>query len=231
MNQLRLHRRWRSCAMRSGRSAKARMSSSAGGIGTPRAIAMSGEECQPAGCDFPIGPQGDDVGTSAQNGVVVSLHDRVGADFNSEDGREIPQPVDQPCLAVGEVPERQRVESAQKCPADAPAEAVIHPFLSFLDVCAARQTHGSPLLTLLTADSWKVPRKTRRKMGVQVLPVASNRYGNPIRPYTPSARAVMIPGPSSEGSGGLLQAVPAVMPGAVRSGGIRVLMLSAFGLV
>ena len=57
----------------------------------------------------------------------------------------------------------ERVESIQKCPADAPAEAVIHPFLSLLDVFAARQSHGSPLSIFLTANSWKVPRKNTKK--------------------------------------------------------------------
>jgi hypothetical protein len=71
----------------------------------------------------------------------------------------MPQSVDKPPFAVGEIPPREHVKSRQKCPADAPAKTVIYTFLSLLDVYAARQTHGSLLSIPLTANSWKVPRK------------------------------------------------------------------------
>jgi hypothetical protein len=51
-----------------------------------------------------------------------------------------------------------RVESIQECPADAPAEAVIHAFLSLMDIFASWQSHGPPLSLLLMANSWKVLR-------------------------------------------------------------------------
>ena len=51
-------------------------------------VAMAWEECQPAYRHFPIRPFGDNVGTSAQDAVVVSGQNSVGADFNGENGRK-----------------------------------------------------------------------------------------------------------------------------------------------
>ena len=108
-------------------------------------ITMPGEENQPAGCNFPIGPQGNDVGTGAQNGVVVGLQDGVCTDLDGENGGEKSQPVDDPCFAMGEISERKLVESAEERPPDTPTIAVIHSFFSILHVSAAWQSHDPPL--------------------------------------------------------------------------------------
>ena len=42
------------------------------------------------------------------------LHDGVSADLDGENGGETPQPVDKPCLAVGEVAACKWVESIQE---------------------------------------------------------------------------------------------------------------------
>jgi hypothetical protein len=110
---------------------------------------MPGKECQPAARHLPIGPEGNDIGTRAQNRVVVVRQDGIGTDFDGKDGGKMPQPLDQPCFAVGKISLGQWVEAIEERPPDAPAEAVIHPFLPFLDIFAARQSHGSPLLNAI----------------------------------------------------------------------------------
>jgi hypothetical protein len=94
-------------------------------------------------------------------------HDGIGADLDGKNSGEMPKPVDYPGFAVREVAVRERVVSIQECPADTPAEAVIHSFLTVFDIFAARQSHGSPPQTCLTANSWKVPKKYYKLMGVQ----------------------------------------------------------------
>ena len=49
---------------------------------------MFGEESEPTGSDLVIGPEGDDIGTDAEDGVIVIFEDGEGADFDSEDSGE-----------------------------------------------------------------------------------------------------------------------------------------------
>lgn len=110
------------------------------------------EEGQPAGSDFAIGPGGDDVGAGAQDGVIVIIHDGVGADFDGEDSGELVQPVDEPRFTVGEVALRDGVETGEKSAADTPAEAVVDPFFTIFDVSAAWESHGSPRFTITNGE-------------------------------------------------------------------------------
>jgi hypothetical protein len=43
---------------------------------------------------------------------------------------------------VAKMPASYRIVHTEKCPADAPAETVKDAFLSFLNVCAAGESHG-----------------------------------------------------------------------------------------
>lgn len=61
------------------------------------------EESEPAFGNFLIGPGGEDIGASAQDGVVVVIHDGISANIDSENGGEEFQSIDQPFFAVGEV--------------------------------------------------------------------------------------------------------------------------------
>jgi hypothetical protein len=106
---------------------------------------MLRKELQPASSHLAVGPTGSDIRAGTEDSVIMIPHNGVGADLYSEDGSEMLQAVDKPCLTVGEVPACERIESTQESPADAPAEAVIYTFLSFLDIFAARQCHNSPL--------------------------------------------------------------------------------------
>ena len=110
------------------------------------------EEGEPTGGDFPIGPGGDEVGAKAQDGMVVIHHDGVGADLDGENGGEIAQAAGDPDFTVGKIAAREGVESIEESAADASAEAVIDTFLSFLDIFAAWQGHGSPLSICLMAN-------------------------------------------------------------------------------
>jgi hypothetical protein len=146
--------------------------SSIGGRGCSLFAAATGrEESQPATGDFAIGPGGEDVGAGVQNGVRVSGHDGVSTDIDGENGCEMLQPVDHPSLAVGEISAGKRIESTKKRAADAPDKAMIKAFFPFLDILAARQTHGSPLFNMSNGDSMKSAKKKQIKMGVQVFQV------------------------------------------------------------
>jgi len=98
---------------------------------------MFREEGEPAGSDFAIGPDGDDIGAGSKEGVVVIVHDGVGPDFDGEDGGEVAQSFEQPGFAVGEVPFGNWVISGQEGAADAAAEAMVHPNLTIFDISAA----------------------------------------------------------------------------------------------
>ena len=104
MNQLRLDRRRRKRAIRSGCSARARISSSRGKSHGPPQFAKLGEESQPAPGHLPVGPLGYDIRTQAQEEMVVVDHDREGTDIDGEDGGQKAQPFDQPCFTVREIP-------------------------------------------------------------------------------------------------------------------------------
>jgi hypothetical protein len=94
--------------------------------------------------------------------MVMVFHDCVCADLNGKYGGKLPQSIDQPYFAVAVVPVRDRVESTQECAADTTTEAMVHSFLSLLDVFAARQSHASPSLISLMVKSTKVPRKNHK---------------------------------------------------------------------
>jgi len=128
-----------------------------------RSSATHRTEDKPAGSDFPVGPGGYDVGAEAENGVVVIDHDSEGTDFDSKDGSEMAQAVNEPGFAVGEVATCEGIESIKECAADTPAEAVIDTFLSFLDIFAARQSHGSPSFDMSNDEPTESANKKCRK--------------------------------------------------------------------
>jgi hypothetical protein len=74
--------------------------------------------------------------------VIVICHNGVCADFNGENAGKPLQPIDYPGLAVRKIPARECVKSIQKCTPHAPAETVIYPFFSLVNIFAARQSHG-----------------------------------------------------------------------------------------
>jgi hypothetical protein len=91
--------------------------------------------------------------------MIVCFHDSVRADVDSENGGEIAQSIDHPNLAVRVVPACQGIQSTQERSADAPGEAMIHAFLTFLDVFAARQSHGSPLFNMSNGELMESAKK------------------------------------------------------------------------
>ncbi len=77
---------------------------------------------------------------------------------------------------MGEIATRERVESIQKCTADAAAEAVIDTLLALPDVLAARQSHRFALSKLLAANLRKVPTKTKTWVSGAFRPVLFGAY-------------------------------------------------------
>ena len=114
--------------------------------------AFTREESEPAQSDVAIWQRGEEVWSSTEDGVIVIIHDRIGADVDGEDRGEEFQSIDEPLLAVGEVAVGRGVEAAEEGTADTSVEAVIDTFLAIVDVFAARQSHGSPLSILLTVE-------------------------------------------------------------------------------
>lgn len=101
-------------------------------------------ESQPSGSDFEIGPGLDEIGAGAEDGVVMIIHDGIGADVDGEDAGEEVQSVKDPSFAVGEVAAGDGIEAGEESAADAPSEAVIDTDFAIFDVGTAWKPHGLP---------------------------------------------------------------------------------------
>ena len=85
------------------------------------------EESQPPPCDLLIGPEGDHIGTVAENHMDVVRHHRERRDLHAEEPGQRLQAVPNPGSAVIVRIARERIDPAEEGPAHHPLHTVINP--------------------------------------------------------------------------------------------------------